>query len=39
MNLEVPLFTIASQLNMTYHQNVTNDLIDCQIFYTNYVLL
>jgi hypothetical protein len=39
MNLEVPLFTIASQLNMTYHQNVTNLLMDCQIFYTNYVLL
>lgn len=39
MNLELPLFTIASQVNITYHQNVTNDLMDCQIFYTNYILL
>jgi hypothetical protein len=39
MNLELPLFTIASQLNMTYWTNVTDLLYDCEMFYSNELLL
>ncbi len=33
MRLELPMFIYASQLNISYSFNVTNNDLDCKIFY------
>ena len=35
MQIELPLFTLASQLNVSYTYNVTYGGMDCNTFYLN----
>jgi len=35
MQLELPMFTLASQFNLSYSANVTNNQMDCNGFYMN----
>ena len=35
MRLELPMFTLASQFNISYAKNVTDNGIDCTTFYLN----
>lgn len=35
MQLELPMFTLASQFNISYSANVTNNQMDCNGFYMN----